>query len=81
VQTLPLRLLNLEVRPVDNSSWQSIRIIEYDCKAEEELKISTLDALIVWGNIGKDSRSRYTLRPRKGIEILLNSFSTLALTL
>ncbi len=39
VQTLPLRLLlDLKVRPVDNSSWKSMKTTEYHCKAEEELQ-------------------------------------------
>ena len=73
---------NLKVRPVDNSSWKSIKTTEYHCKAEKELEQSASDAVTTWGgDMGKDSRNRYNLQPRKGKQTSSNSFSTLALTL
>ncbi len=72
---------NLKVGPVDNSSWKSMKTTEYHCKAEEELEQSASDAVTTWGDMGKDSRNRYILQPRKGKKTSSNSFSTLALTL
>ncbi len=71
----------LKVRPVNNSSWKSIKITEYHCKAEEELEQSASDAVTTWGDMGKDSRNPYILQPRKAKQTSSNSFSTLALTL
>ena len=42
---------------------------QQNCKAEEELEKSTIDALTMWENMGKDSRNRCILQPGKGTEI------------
>jgi len=60
---------------------RQLELSQQNCKAEEELEKSTLDALTTWGNTGKDSRNRCTLQPGKGTETSSNSFSTLAWTL
>ena len=53
----------------ESEARQQPELSQQNCKAEEELEKSTLDALTTWGNIGKDSRNHCILQPGKGKEI------------
>jgi ankyrin repeat protein len=54
---------------------------EYNRNAEEKSTKSTSNVVTTWGDMGKGSRDRYTLRRRNDTGTSSNSFSTLASTL
>ena len=53
----------------ESEARRQLELSQQNCKAKEELEKSTLDTLTTWENMGKDSRNRCILQPRKCTEI------------